>query len=74
MLKKLRSEIFKQLKKIPRTSVARKSLMNNGILFYINSDKKIIKSVNKIAPEHLELNIKNYKSVFQKLKMLDQFV
>ena len=32
--------------------------MNNGILMHINSDKKIIDVVNKIAPEHLELNVK----------------
>ena len=29
----------------------------------MSSDKKIIDTVNKIAPEHLELNIKNYKNV-----------
>ena len=68
LLNKVRIEIFKQLKKIPRTSVAKKSLMNNGILIYINSDKKIIEVVNKIAPEHLELNIKNYKALVSKIK------
>ena len=59
---KVKFEISKQLKKIPRQSIARKSLMNNGILMQIVSDKKIIDIVNKIAPEHLELNIKNFKS------------
>tara|TARA_A100001388_G_scaffold260056_1_gene227800 strand:- start:271 stop:1551 length:1281 start_codon:yes stop_codon:yes gene_type:complete len=68
LLNKVRIEIFKQLKKIPRTSVAKKSLMNNGILIYINSDKQIIKTVNKISPEHLELNVKNYKSFVPKIK------
>ena len=67
-MKKLKIEIFKQLKKIPRSSIAKKSLMNNGILIYINSDKKIIDVINKIAPEHLELNIKNYKSFVPKIK------
>ena len=67
-MKKLKVEIFKQLNKIPRVSVAKKSLMNNGILIHINSDKKIIDVVNKIAPEHLELNIKNYKSFIPKIK------
>ena len=32
------------------------------------SCKKIIDVVNKIAPEHLELNIKNYKSLVPKIK------
>ena len=65
---KVKLEITKQLKEIPRKYIARKSLMNNGILMYVNSDKKIIDIVNKIAPEHLELNIKNYKSFAPKIK------
>ena len=68
LLNKVRIEVFKQLKKIPRTSVAKKSLMNNGILIYISSDKQIIKTVNKISPEHLELNVKNYKSYVPEIK------
>ena len=42
--------------------------MNNGIIIYVDSDKKIIDIINKIAPEHLELNIKNYKSYISKIK------
>jgi len=68
ILEKVKIEIFKQLKKIPRMSIAKKSLMNNGILMYVNSDKKIIDIINKISPEHLELNIKNYKSFVPKIK------
>ena len=68
LLDKVKTEIFKQLKEIPRESIAKKSLQNNGILMYVNSDKKIINIVNKIAPEHLELNIKNYKSIVSKIK------
>jgi len=68
LLQKVNVELIKQLKKIPRVSVARKSLNNNGILMYVNSDKKIIEIVNRIAPEHLELNIKNYKSYVAKIK------
>ena len=68
LLDKVKIEITKQLKEIPRASVARRSLINNGILMYISSDAKIISVVNKIAPEHLELNIKNYKSLVPKIK------
>ena len=68
LVDKVKVEIFKQLKKIPRTSIAKKSLLNNGILIHINSDKKIIDVVNKIAPEHLELNVKNYKSFIPRIK------
>ena len=68
LLDKVKIEITKQLKEIPRASVARRSLINNGILMYISSDSKIISVINKIAPEHLELNIKNYKSLVPKIK------
>jgi histidinol dehydrogenase len=68
LLHKVKSEITKQLKEIPRISIAKKSLVNNGILLYIKSDQKIIEVVNKIAPEHLELNVKNYKQLVSKIK------
>ena len=68
LLDKVKIEITKQLKEIPRASVARRSLINNGILMYISSDTKITSVVNKIAPEHLELNVKTYKSLVPKIK------
>ena len=67
LINKVQIEINNQLKEIPRLAIARKSLMNNGMLIYINSDKKIIEVVNKIAPEHLELNVKNYKDFVSKI-------
>ncbi len=68
LIKKVKIEILKQLKKIPRRSIAKKSLMENGFLIHISSDKEIIKVVNRIAPEHLELNVKNHKSFINKIK------
>ena len=68
LIEKVKIEIFKQLKKIPRKFIARKSLMSNGILIHINSDKKIVDVVNQISPEHLELNVKNYKPFISKIK------
>ena len=68
LINKVKIEIVKQLKSIPRGSIARKSLKSNGILMYVSKDYKIVDIVNKIAPEHLELNIKNYKSLVSKVK------
>ena len=68
ILEKTKKEVFEQLKNLPRSSIAKKSLMMNGILIYANSDKKIIEIINKIGPEHLELNVKNYKSFVAKIK------
>ena len=68
IIKKVNEEINKQLKDLPRTKIAKNSLINNGILIHISSDQKIIDTINKIAPEHLELNIKNYKNIVGKIK------
>ncbi len=68
VLEKTKKELFEQLKKLPRSLIAKKSLMENGVLIYTNSDKKILEITNKIGPEHLELNVKNYKSFVAKIK------
>jgi len=68
IITKVVEEINKQLKDLPRTTIAKSSLINNGILIYMSSDQKIIDTINKIAPEHLELNIKNYKNIAGKIK------
>ncbi len=68
ILNQTKFEITKQLKKIPRSSIAKKSLITNGLLMFVGSDAKIIEIVNKIGPEHLELNLRNYKSFVSKIK------
>jgi len=67
LIKKVKKLLFDQLKKLPRKLIAEKSLKSNGILISVSSDKKLIEVINTIAPEHLELNIKNYKNVVNKI-------
>ena len=68
IIKKVNEEINKQLKDLPRASIAKNSILKYGILMHISSNQKIIEIVNKIAPEHLELNIKDYKKIVGKIK------
>ena len=68
LLSKVNDQINEQLKDLPRKTIATSSILNNGILIYIPSDQKIINVVNKIAPEHLELNVRNYKKIVGKIK------
>jgi len=68
IITKINEEINKQLKDLPRKKIAKNSLINNGILIHMSSEQQIINTVNKIAPEHLELNIKNYKNIVGKIK------
>jgi len=67
-IKKVKILLSDQLKSLPRKLIAKKSLALNGILIYVQSDKQIVDIVNMIAPEHLELNIKNYQNILKKIK------
>ena len=67
LLLNVQVEIQKQLKDLPRFKIAKTSILNNGIMMHVKSDQKIINIINKIAPEHLELNITNYKKIVSKI-------
>ena len=67
LIKKVKIFLSNQLNKLPRKFVAKKSLEKYGLLIHISSDKQLIEIINKIAPEHLELNIKNYNRVINKI-------
>ncbi len=68
IIHKVKLEISKQLNEISRANVAKKSLLANGALIHVSADKKIIDIINKIAPEHLELNLKDYKKFIPKIQ------
>tara|TARA_B100001175_G_C19492898_1_gene633609 strand:+ start:764 stop:2047 length:1284 start_codon:yes stop_codon:yes gene_type:complete len=68
LLNNVNLSINKQLDSLSRKIIAKKSLSKNGIFLYVNSNKRIIELVNLIAPEHLELNIKDYKNIVSKIK------
>jgi len=58
----------KKLDEIPRKKIARKSLLTNGLIIKTYNDKQIISLINEIAPEHLELNLRNYKKIISKVR------
>jgi len=68
IIKNIKNKIFNQLKDLPRKLIANKSLKLNGILIKAYSNKQIIDIINLIAPEHLELNVKKYKNILNKIK------
>jgi histidinol dehydrogenase len=57
-----------QLDKLPKKSIAIKSLKNYGLTIYANKDKDIVEIINNIAPEHLELLMKNNNKILKKVK------
>jgi len=68
LIKNLKKDIVKQLKILPRKDIATQSLKNNGLILKVLNDDQIIDVINEIAPEHLELNINNYKKYINKIK------
>jgi len=58
----------KQLNKIPKKEIAYKSLKNFGLAIYVKNKKNISEIINTIAPEHLELNLKNNNEIIRKVK------
>ena len=67
LIKKFKKDLISKLKKIPRQSIATKSIKNNGLILKVNNDKQIINVINEIAPEHLEINVSNYKKYKDKI-------
>ena len=68
LIKKVNSILKKQIKKLPKKSIASKSLKNYGLAIYAKNNRKILDLINNIAPEHLELNLKNYKEIIKKVR------
>ena len=56
------------MENLPKKEIARKSIKNFGLAIYANNRKKIIDIINIIAPEHLEIDFKNYGQIVKKIK------
>ena len=67
LIHSLKSTLNEELNKISRKVIAKKSLFSNGLIIRVYNNKQIIDLINEIAPEHLELNIKNYNKLINKI-------
>ena len=67
LINSVKKLLVKYLVNLPRKKIVAKSLKNNGLIIKAYSDKQIVDVINEIAPEHLELNIKNYKNILTKV-------
>ena len=67
LINSVKKLLVKYLVNLPRKKIVAKSLKNNGLIIKAYSDKQIGDIINEIAPEHLELNIKNYKNILTKV-------
>ena len=68
LIKKVDISIKKHLDKLPKKKIASQSLKNYGLTIYIKNTNKILEIINTIAPEHLELYVKDYKKMLKGIK------
>jgi len=68
LIKSVNKCIREQLNRLPKKNIASKSLKKFGLAIYVNNKKNIIEIVNTIAPEHLELNMKNNNEIIKNVK------
>ncbi len=67
LIKSVNSSLKLQLLDLPKKNIASKSLKDFGLAIYVNSSNKISEIVNTIAPEHLEIDLKN-KKILKKIR------
>jgi histidinol dehydrogenase len=58
----------KQLKKLPKKNIALQSLKNFGLAIFAKNKKNILRAINTIAPEHLELCTNMNKEIIKGVK------
>ncbi len=68
LIKEVNICLTKQVKQIPKSKIASKSLKNYGLAIFAKNKKRILSIINEIAPEHLELNVKNVGSYVNGVK------
>lgn len=61
-------EVSKQLENLPRAEIARQSVENHGHLFVVEDIETQFSLMNQIAPEHLEIQIKEPMAHLSRVK------
>ena len=67
-IKKVITSMNKLLPMLPRKKIILKSLKNRGLIIKAKSIREICNIANEIAPEHLEIAVKNNKKVFNSIQ------
>ncbi|KFM20645.1 Histidinol dehydrogenase protein [Marine Group I thaumarchaeote SCGC AAA799-D07] len=67
MAKQIQKSIEKLIPGTKRNSIIKESISKNGFIAVCKNQNEMIELANKIAPEHLELMVKNAKSLSKKI-------
>jgi len=67
MAKQIQKSLEKLIPGTERSSIIKESISKNGFIAVCKNQDEIIELANKIAPEHMELMVKNAKSLSKKI-------
>ena len=68
LIAKVNKSIRVQLTSLPKKKIAITSLRNFGLAIYSKKINRIIEIINEVAPEHLEIQLKDGKKILSKIK------
>jgi histidinol dehydrogenase len=68
LAEKIESEVLSQLEQLPRAEFARQSMRDNGAIVVTRSLKESIALANEIAPEHLELAVRDAEKLVREIR------
>jgi len=67
MAKQIQKSIEKLILGVERSSIVKESISKNGFIAVCKNENEVIELANKIAPEHMELMVKNARSLSKKI-------
>ena len=65
--KQIQKSIEKLIPDVERSTIVKQSISKNGFIAICKNQNEIIELANKIAPEHMELMVKNAKTLSKKI-------
>ena len=68
LIAKVNKSLSFQLTSLPKKKIAITSLRNFGLAIYSKKIDRIIEIINEVAPEHLEIQLKDGKKILSKIK------
>jgi histidinol dehydrogenase len=68
LAEKIESEVLSQLEQLPRADFARQSMRDNGAIVVTRSLKESVALANEIAPEHLELAVRDAEKLVREIR------
>jgi histidinol dehydrogenase len=65
--RRVAAEVERQLAELPRRKIAERSVADQGAIFVVDSDDELVDAMNRLAPEHAELAMRNARALAERV-------